>query len=414
MAKNGLVIRAIDDGYGDIKAYNGRVTGEVKKEEKLNSWDYFKRTGCLLMPSHVILDIGTKGSSGFDLGELDPLSYVKVEYEGRKYIVGLGAVEEDRNAKWEGTENKHKNIFFPVLMATTLGLLAETEKEMVDTLIMGLPVKAEKDPARHELLRKLILNKTHKVKIELANGMILDRSVVVNDLIIHRQPFGSLNYLMLNDSGEFRNRQIAQEYNTIGDIGTKTFNIYTLDKLKNVESLSDNTNDGMMEAYKRINEDILRETGDKIPEGKLSEIIKEGTINSFDFTHFRSFHYEYQAQIVCGVLEDTLGSNASQVDNIIWTGGGSEEDVLGIYLLDKMDPNLAKKKIYFLGRFSTAIGLYRFALYVALRSKQNNNSNPNNSNSSNNVSSNNSGNANNNNNNNNNNKNHVAATSQKA
>lgn len=371
MAKNDLVIRALDDGYGDGKGYNGRCVGEVQQGENLNSWEYFKRTGCLLMPSHVILDIGTRGSSGFDLGELDPLSYVKVEYEGRKYIVGLGAVNEDRNAKWEGTENKHKNMLFPVLLATWLGLLAETDKEMVDILVMGLPVNAERDPARHELLRKLVLNKTHKTKIELADGTILNRSVVVNDLIIHRQPFGSLNYLMLNDSGEFRNKQIAQEYNTIADIGTKTFNIYTLDKLQNVESMSDNTNDGMMEAYKRINADIERETGgDSIPEGKLSEIVKRGSINSFDFTEFRRFHFEYQAQIVCGVLEDTLASNASQVDNIIWTGGGSEDEVLGSFLLDKMNPHLAKKKIYFLGRFSTVIGLYRFALYVALRSRK--------------------------------------------
>ena len=115
--------------------------------------------------------------------------------------------------------------------------------------------------------------------------------------------------------------------------------------------------------------------GDKIPEGKLSEIVKTGTINSFDFTSFREYQFELQAEIVCDVLERKLGDNASQVDNIIWTGGGSEEEVLGKFLPYKMESHLAKKKIYFLGRFSTVIGLYRFAFYVALRARKNSSNN---------------------------------------
>lgn len=363
-----FVVRAIDDGYGDLKAYNGVVNGEVNDGERLNHWEYFKRTGCLLMPSHVILDVGQRGFTGFDIDDKDPLSYVKVKYKGRRYLVGLGAVKQDDNAKWIGEENKHNHMFFPVLLATTLGLLAQTEKEMVDLLVMGLPVKAEKDASRHEQLRNLVIGKFHEVEITLADGTVLNRSVAVKELLVHRQPFGSLCHLMLGEDGSFRKRDLAKECTTIADIGTKTFNIYTLDRLENLEKLSDNTNDGMMESYRRINQDILENTGSEVPEGKLPEVVKLGKVDGFDLAESKEFHFELQAQIVCTELNKILTNSPSQINNIIWTGGGVE--VLKQYIPTKIDKRLANKNIYYLGRFATVKGLRNFGMHKIMASQK--------------------------------------------
>lgn len=358
-----LEVWSIDDGFGDLKADNGKEVngGEIAEDEELNQWEYLKRTGVLLMPTHIMLDVDKRDAGMGNDPDIDPLSYVRVKYNKRRYIVGFGAVQQDENAKWIGEENKHGHMFFPVLMATVLGLLATQEKTMVDLLIMGLPVNAEKDPDRHELLRSLILNKWHETEITLANGQVLKRKVTVNDLEIKSQPFGSFCSLLLNKNGTYKNRELVNQTTTIADIGTKTFNVCTLTKnFEILEKLTHNTNDGMMEAYKRINQDIFEELGYEVVEGKLSETMKEGVVDTYNLTESKEFHYELQAQIVSTELNKMLTNSAATVNNIAWTGGGTEATKK--WLPSKMDKRLTAKKIYYLDRFATARGLRSFGM----------------------------------------------------
>jgi plasmid segregation protein ParM len=360
------VVWSIDDGYGDLKADNGvkENGGEIGADEQLNWWEFFKRTGQLLMPSHIMLDPKLRDDAMDSDSDLDPLSYIKVTYQKRKYIVGLGAVQQDANANWLGEDNKHQHMFFPVLLSATLGLMATSEKMIVDELVMGLPVKAEKDRDRHNLLKELVLNKTHETIIELADGTILNRQVVVNSLSIKSQPFGSFCSVLFDETGNYKNPHLVSQVTTIADLGTKTFNVCTLDKnFKILEQLTDNTNNGMMEAYRRINEDIETELGNPIPEGKLSEIVKLGKVDTFDLTESKKFHYELQAQFVSTELNKILANSMAMVENIIWTGGGTE--VTREWLPKKMDARLAKKKVYYLDRFATARGLRYFGVMKA-------------------------------------------------
>lgn len=359
----GKVVWSIDDGYGDIKAYNGRKNGgEVDEDESLNQWEYFNRTGFLLMPSHVMLDVDRRTDSFGGLqNDIDPLSYVRVKYNGRKYIVGLGAVQQDENAKWLGEENKHNHMFFPVLLATTLGLLSNKEKELVDTLVMGLPVNAEKEESRKEQLRSLVLGKTHEVEIELADGKKLNRKVVVNDLKITSQPIGSFCSLLLNEDGSYKHKELAFETVSIADLGTKTFNICTMEAGFNIiELLTKNTNDGMMEAYRRINQEIQDTLGYELPEGKLSEALKTNKLDGFDIESSKKFNFEYQAQRACSEYNKVITNYTALISTVIWTGGGTE--VCREFIPSKIDSRLKNKKLYFLNRFSTALGLRNFGL----------------------------------------------------
>ncbi|MCY9738195.1 ParM/StbA family protein [Paenibacillus alvei] len=356
------IVWSIDDGYGDIKAYNGQPIGKIKEDEKLNSYEYFQRTGLLLIPSYVTT-YRPKPVVDLEDGEKeDPFSYIAVTYNGRKYIVGQGAIDQDSRATWVGGNNKHKDYLFPVILATTLGLLASQEKSMVDLLSMGLPVEVEEDPKRRELLEKLVL-KLHEIEIELADGTKFKRETYVKDLDIKKQPFGSLCDVILDNEGNISDKEIAAGYNVIGDIGARTLNVFTLNALEPVRDLCFQTNDGMFEAYKLINTYIREKTGSFVAEGKLPSIIATGKVQGKDIIPDKEYCYQIHSNTISNQMDTRLANSWAVIDRIIWTGGGGEQ------LKSNLEDMFDEVQQIFLNRFSTAIGLRKQALRNYKRSK---------------------------------------------
>ncbi|ARF70749.1 hypothetical protein B7C51_25085 (plasmid) [Paenibacillus larvae subsp. pulvifaciens] len=371
MAKNESVVWSIDDGYGDVKACNGVVNGVVEEGENLNTWEYFQRTGNLLIPSYVTLWRDRPDKELKEGEKVDPLSYIYVEYEGVEYLVGQGAVEQDTKGSWVGGKNKHADIDFPVILATTLGLLAKQEKEMVDCLVMGLPVENEEEEDRRLLLEKLVLGdgkpKFHEVRIVLADGTELERSICVNHLEIKKQPFGSLCSVILDNEGEISNATVASGFNIISDIGARTLNVYTLSALEPIRDYCFQTNDGMFSAYEEIGTFIQKKTGDHVPDIKLPKIIERGRVGDLDITPYKESIYKRHANKIVNILEKRFVNAWPQVNRIIYTGGGGE--LLKNKIISTYDMLLNKKEMIFLNRFSTAEGLQRHGKRIVKRKK---------------------------------------------
>jgi plasmid segregation protein ParM len=333
-----MIVWSYDDGYGDNKLTDG-VTE-------------------LLIPSYVASNRARMKQEIDQRNAPHPHDYIVIEYDdGKKYLIGKGAIQQDSKASAILGENKHADKRFIHMFRGCLGLLATKEDTFVDVLIMGLPVDAEEDPERHELLQKLIVGETHSFYITLADGKRIRRNIQVKELLIKKQPFGSQCDLMLNNEGDLADESIADGYNVIADIGAGTFNVYTLDALEPVKDLSFNTNDGMFTAYDEVNLTIEEITGSKLPDAKLPVVINvDKSIQGVSLAEATEEAYDNLANTVVGIVEKACKNSWSLVKRVIWTGGGS------VLLKPYIEEYMPKRNKVFLDRFSTARGLRKFAV----------------------------------------------------
>lgn len=328
-----MIVWSYDDGYGDNKLYDG------EKE--------------LLIPSYVTTYRPRMRQEIDDLSNSQPDDYIVIEYDdGKKYLVGKGAIQQDSRGSAILGDNKHLDKRFIHMFRACLGRLATKEDNFVDVLVMGLPVDAEEDPERHELLKELVLNQTHSFTLRLADGTSHRRNIQIKELLIKKQPFGSQCDIMLDDDGEVSDKEIAGGFNVIADIGAGTFNVYALNKLEPVKDLSFHTNDGMFTAYEEVNYTIEEITGSKVPDAKLPSIINtDKEIQGESIEDATQEAFDNLANTVVGIIEKACKNSWSLIHRIVWTGGGSE------LLRPYIEHYMPKRNKTFLGRFSTARGL---------------------------------------------------------
>ena len=332
------LILAIDDGYGDTKFTNGHKAYHI--------------------PSFVTEYIRKFES---EINELNVKTFdnLVIEVDGMKYYVGKSAIEQNSELEWEGSENKHLNPYFPILLKTVLSLMTKSDRNEIDTLVWGLPVLADEDKERHDLLKEHIM-KPHHVKISVNGQPFQERIITVKNLIIKKQPFGSLCDLILNKEGNIIREDIAKGYNIIADIGARTFNLYTMNKLRPITDKSTHTNHGMYSAYQVINKWIESNLGSEIPDGKLKEYIDEGKIKGYSLEQIKTVAYKQLANRIKGVIEKNFINNWSMVDRIIFTGGGATEKLLKPFLEEAFKGK--KIEVIFLGRYNTVMGLRKFGM----------------------------------------------------
>jgi len=342
-----ISIWSLDDGYGDIKGSNGKFR--------------------ILIPS---FSTRWRSPSKKELVEgqehkIDPFDHLGVEINGEMYLVGKGAIEQDARITWSGSENKHTDSNFPILLKTALGVLAyDTKSVVVEPLVMGLPVKADENQERHKLLEQIVCQ-NHKMKLYYADGKITENEVFIKQVVTKKQPFGSLMDVILDKGGEIKDKIIASQFNVVVDIGARTLNIYTIDALEPVNDLSDTTNDGIYTAYEWVSNYIEDKLGSPVPSGKIISIIQKKEIRGLDLVPIIQKSYETLANQIYRVVSTILVDSWVFVDRIIFTGGGSE------LLKQWLNKAFQGKNIMFLDRFATTRGLRKYGMRVAKQSGKN-------------------------------------------
>lgn len=331
--------KALDDGYGDTK-YDGK--GEPG-----------------LVPSFVT-NFKPKPVSNFEADK--KLKYLACEVDGQRYTIGDYAMKLDPNISWMGRENKHADSRFPILLKTTLGLMTSGTNEVIDLLMMNLPIKYDTASRRMDLIS--LAQGTHEVKISTDGVNFVDKVVTVDAVMVKKQPFGSLCDLILDERGEIINPEMARGFNVIVDVGARTLNILTVDALEEQDELSTQTNDGMFTAYNYVGSYLESQFNAIIPDGKLPHIIQTRQIQNRDITPIIDRAYEMQANNILTILDKVLINSQAFVDNIIFTGGGADKELLQPYFYQALGRD---KNCIFLDRYSTVKGLRKYGIRTAKR-----------------------------------------------
>lgn len=336
-------MKAIDDGYGDIK--------------------YIHNGSGMLIPSFVT-PFKSRPEDLFSKG-IDNSSYIASEIDGMKYTIGDYASRLDSSIKWIGGENKHTDSRFPILLKSTLAAMASNPTEDIDLLVMNLPIRYD-TPDRRNLLESITLG-SHHVSISYNGKDFTDKEINVHNVLIKKQPFGSLCDIILDDFGDIKDYKLAEGFNIVVDIGARTLNILTVEGLEEQPHLTDQTNDGIFEAYKQVSDYLESKLNIIIPEGKLPSIIRSKSLRDLDLSPLIEHSYQTLANNVISILEKMMINSWGFVSTVIFTGGGAE--LLKKHLYEGLKHR--ELPITFLDRFATVRGLNKFGQRHANRMKEN-------------------------------------------
>ncbi|QDP42959.1 partition protein [Bacillus phage vB_BmeM-Goe8] len=327
-------VKALDDGYGDTK-YDKNGTPEH-------------------IPSFVT---SFKPKPKDDFSSDSKLKYIAVEIDNERYVVGDYAMKLDPDIRWNAADHKHSTANFDILLKTSLGLMSSGHGEVIDLLMMNLPLKFDVPDRRFDLMRAAA--GPHEVGISFDGVNFVKKNINVENVDIKKQGFGSLCDIMLDDVGEIADKDLARGFNVIVDIGSRTLNILTVDALEEQGALSTQDNQGMFKSYLQIGRFLEDELGTTIPDGKLPAIIRAREIRGRDISQVIDRAYEIHANNIVSTLNTVLLDSWAFVNNVIFTGGGAE--VLTPHLAGKID----RANVLTLGRYSNVRGLRKYGLRSA-------------------------------------------------
>jgi plasmid segregation protein ParM len=341
MTEKNWIVKAFDDGYGD------------EKFDSLGNPDF--------IPAAVSKSFKEKSSDSFS--EESKLRYIAAEVDGERYLVGDYAMELDPNLKWTLGENKHKDKKFPILAKTVLGLMSPSMREDIDILMMNLPIHYD-TPERRKILTDLLVGE-HKIALS-TDGKVFNKKVVtVKEVEIKKQPVGSIYDLLFNSNGDIEDASYAKGQHMIVDIGARTVNIMTVNRLEVVDDLTTQTNSGMFEAYKEVRKFLVNKNGGTIPDGKLPLIMRDKRLLNYDLTNLIDNVYTDHADTIFQLVDELLINSSNFINNVIFTGGGAE--ILESYL----KPYFEGSKInpIFRDRYANVRGLRKYGLVMAKKRK---------------------------------------------
>jgi len=304
-------VQAFDDGYADSKS-------------KCRGSEVY------VTPSYV-----TTWRPQYDTNlaseERSPLSRIELEVSGRQYLVGEAAVHQDKELQWNGSDDKHADYNFDILLNTHLGLMSQNTKSGIVRLVMGLPVKTSLDVKRVEVLRQKTIGQ-HEFSIKLANDTdFKKKTVYVEDVIIKAQTHGTLCDLVLDDVGRLADKSTAKKMVAISDIGGKTHNMYVVEALDPIADYCDTTSNGMYTAYGWVKDWIYDKWKLKLSDSQMQTVIGHKEIKGYDITPIITQSYEQLARNIIVELKTKWDSAFSFIEEIVFTGGGST--VLKPYLM---------------------------------------------------------------------------------
>jgi plasmid segregation protein ParM len=352
MSMTNEMVWAVDDGFGDDKNFDGEETMIVPNYIKPISRTYSDDDVMDLKPEERIIaeihnvEKGTK----------------------EKYIIGLGALNREKGADWNGSlEFKHMDFDFKAFLSTNLCLMAEpyTDEVEVDMLVMGLPVDEHEKEARKLHLKQLAMG-VHRVTITKGNQEPFTRTVTVKDVLIYKQPMGTIYYYVFNEEGKFKNDSVADDFNVVSDIGARTHNIYACKEMRKEDDYLGSSESGIYSAYEFVR-DQLAEQGISVSMTQLVSRLKSKKINEFDFSGLLDNALQRLASEIIKELTTKVQQSKDTINRIIFTGGGSE--VLKKHLQPMAKVVFKKQEIIWGDRFTTVKG-YRNAGVRALANKK--------------------------------------------
>ena len=210
-----------DGGYSDVKAVAGE-TGKIR----------------VTFPSVV----GTPDRARFSL-DGEGANDIVLNLSDGTFLVGQGAVEQSRFApRWEDRAWIESSEYYRLFLATLTELTSATVCNL--TVVTGLPVAyyADKDK-----LRDLLLGE-HRASREGRRSQVFR----VTDCRVIPQPFGSLLSLALDNRGRVSDTELATGTVGVIDVGGKTTNLLSVNRLAEIARETASVNVGSWDAMRAV------------------------------------------------------------------------------------------------------------------------------------------------------------------
>lgn len=293
-AKKALpIVRAIDLGWGYTKISRKGESGAI---------EYMAFPS--LAPRASQLDM----SSSF-LGKRD--THV-VTVDGVDYEVGVDSGNLDSSDSSRSLNNSY--IFTEQYRAVFLGALAYIDEQVIDTLVVGLPLSG-----MHQAQKlRAMMEGTHRIQ-----G---DKTVVVKSAVVLPQPLGGLRHCLTLAKPGTDFEFMAEENNLIIDPGFLTFDYLLAHGSMVVENRSGAHPGGVSKVLLALAQSISRKHGityenlTAIDRGLRRRRIKINGIDEDLTEHIKNTKDVLEASV--NAMKNRVG-DGSDIDNIIILGGGS-------------------------------------------------------------------------------------------
>jgi plasmid segregation protein ParM len=310
-ALQGVVIRSIDLGYGNVKY-------------TVQHRDAFSTVECEIFPSRSPV----AGGKGLTAGIVQTRDTVVVNVHGTEYEVGHGVTKAQGTFDESAVLDKDFCLSDAYLarLRGALFYMMGTDKagekyfsgNHIGLLMVGLPVSTYRNEELRNKL-KVILTGTH----ELPNG----RTVIVDRVLVMPQPLGAF-FEYAFDKGMFDT--MRDQTNLIIDPGFFTFDWLLSAGLTPIDARSDSVNRGMSAVIKAIAEAAKKKEGWSADTGMLTRMLDEHFRDGKPFIVYGNEHnVDDYVGAGKGVINEAVAALANSVGdgadihNIILAGGGA-------------------------------------------------------------------------------------------
>jgi plasmid segregation protein ParM len=284
----------------------------------------------------VGIDIGYNATKVMGKGDVSQFASVTGTYErasfslngshdmfitlenGSKWFVGETAVAQSRfaarreDANW--IESKEYYRLF-------LAALATNSKRSSDVqIVTGLPVNYyTKDKNR----LANIMTGRHKVKLNNNNWTTFN----VTDVRVIPQPFGTLLAVALDGNGRVYDADYATANVGIIDIGGKTTNLLSVNRLKEISKETASINMGAWDLVRHLKAHLRENYPDiDLRDHEIAQVLKQGWLPYFNQEiDIQPIINELIAPIASAIIAEAgqLWGTAARLGSIICTGGGA-------------------------------------------------------------------------------------------
>jgi plasmid segregation protein ParM len=297
-----------------------------------------------------------------DIQAANPITrpkYFAFKVDNRRHILGDYVPILDPNLTWVGGENKIYTPDYPIMLKGLFGHMCSGPTEQVDVLLMNLPADQCNKANIDQLTR--YAKGTHEVEVS-DDGVNFVRKVIrIQDVVVKKQGFGSLCHVMLDGQGGVQDYEFGTGFKVIVDIGARTVNYLTYDGLSEIDSLTQQTNNGMFASYLEIGKYLKDELNKSYPTGKLPIIVQSRKAGNDDISSIVDYYLQNHANTIFAELDTLLANSLGFVQHIVFTGGGTE--ALQEHFKGMVTPYESRGiKVHYLNKFANVQGLRKYGL----------------------------------------------------
>jgi plasmid segregation protein ParM len=329
---------AVDVGFGRVKALSAERQLEFPS---------------VVGPWRAIRFKNEVASSSF-------LEQLAVEYVGQKMFLGEMAYRQSK-ARMNMSMDRFYSVEGMALMLTAVAMLG-SGRDLSCHLVTGLPVNAY--AAQKEKYKRSLLGQ-HYIKLLGTNGTHEDRYITIAECKVLPQSIGTVFNLVLGDTGQLANKELAASRLAVLDVGANTLDLCRVDSLEFIDRESTSFGDlGVFECYRQLSLEIYNAFGIEIPPEEIEPYIANGVVKIGGRPHgiaeIKNKVYQDAAEKIVSRVRN-VWRNMWQFDKIIVAGGGAA--VFGEQIAKAFN-SPGQVEVSRQGTFSNTLGYLKFGYRV--------------------------------------------------